>query len=116
MTRLTLTRRPRAGASSGSSRRGHDGRALAGQAYQTWKTLGAALRAQVRAHPYESLFMATGVGYVLAGGLLAPSAARALRASLRLVAVPILAAIGQALAEQALVAADLVAERDQSGP
>jgi hypothetical protein len=75
--------------------------------------LGTAVKAQVRAHPYQALLVAGGAGYVLAGGLLAPAASRLLRNGARFLIAPLMAAVAEQVAE---VASELMAERDQRSP
>lgn len=43
---------------------------------------------QVREHPYRTLLIATGVGYVLGGGLFTRLTANVLRAGLRVASIP----------------------------
>jgi hypothetical protein len=89
------------------------GRTLLYGAERAGKAFGKALTAQVRAHPYQSVLVAAGAGYALAGGLLAPAASRLLRGGARFIVLPMLAAVAESVAE---VASDLIAERRQRAP
>jgi hypothetical protein len=88
-------------------------RALFGGAQRAGAALGTALTSQVRAHPYQSLLVAGGIGYALAGGLLAPAASRLLRSGARFLIMPMMAAVAESVAE---AASELLAERDQRRP
>lgn len=48
------------------------------------------IRREVELHPYRSLLIAAGVGYVLGGGLFTPLTRTALRIGLRVAVVPLL--------------------------
>jgi hypothetical protein len=89
------------------------GRSLFDGAQRVGAAFGTALKAQVRAHPYQALLVAGGVGYALAGGLLAPAASRLLRGGARFLIMPMMAAVAESVAE---VASELMAERDQRRP
>jgi hypothetical protein len=89
------------------------GRTLLYGAERARKVFGTALTAQVRAHPYQAVLVAAGVGYALAGGLLAPAASRLLRSGARFIVLPLIAAVGEAVAE---AAGELIAERRQRAP
>jgi hypothetical protein len=89
------------------------GRNLFEGAQRAGAAFGSALKAQVRAHPYQAILVAGGVGYALAGGLLAPAASRLLRGGARFLIMPMLAAVAESVAE---VASQLLAEREQRRP
>jgi hypothetical protein len=110
MTRPILTE-----ASHGAPHRSlpETGRTLLDGAQRAGKAFGNALSTQVRAHPYQTVLVAAGVGYALAGGLLAPAASRLLRTGARFIVLPLIAAVAESVAE---VASELVAERHQSAP
>jgi len=48
------------------------------------------LSARVREHPYQSLLIAAGVGYVLGGGLFTRLTLNVLRTGLRVAAIPVI--------------------------
>ncbi len=60
------------------------------------------LSGRVYRHPYQSLFIAAGVGYVLGGGLFTSLTMRVLRTGMRIGALPIVQRELLAVAEAAL--------------
>jgi len=60
------------------------------------------LPGRVYRHPYQSLLIAAGVGYVLGGGLFTPLTMRVLRTGMRIGALPIVQRELLAVAEAAL--------------
>lgn len=69
------------------------------------------LRGRLERHPYQTLLIAAGVGYVLGGGLFTSLTASLLRTGLRVVALPVVKTQISALAEAALAGANAPIQR-----
>lgn len=76
------------------------------------------LRGRIERHPYQTLLIAVGVGYVLGGGLFTSLTSTLVRSSLKVAALPVVRSQLMALAEAALsgAAAPIASAADAHSP